>query len=151
MSYTQSSGDDVRCPRCGGSTWDNRLTKRNPKQPDFKCRDKNCDGVIWPPRPGTATRAQPQPSPNYGQLPGDDEQAEVEAAFVQGVLNTGEANAAEIRVQKLNALLQAYNVAFAHALACAKKAQDAGVEPTLEGVSAISATLFIQASQRGVV
>jgi len=32
--------------------WDNRLSKRNPKAPDFKCRDRSCDGVIWPARPG---------------------------------------------------------------------------------------------------
>jgi hypothetical protein len=36
------------CPKCGGRTWDNRATKRNPKAPDFKCRDRSCDGVIWP-------------------------------------------------------------------------------------------------------
>jgi hypothetical protein len=30
--------------------WDNRLSKRNPKAPDFKCRDRSCDGVVWPPR-----------------------------------------------------------------------------------------------------
>jgi hypothetical protein len=30
--------------------WDNRLTKRNPKAPDYKCRDRSCDGVIWPPK-----------------------------------------------------------------------------------------------------
>jgi hypothetical protein len=30
--------------------WDNRLSKRNPKAPDFKCRDRSCDGVIWPAR-----------------------------------------------------------------------------------------------------
>ncbi len=30
--------------------WDNRLGNRNPKAPDFKCRDRSCDGVIWPPR-----------------------------------------------------------------------------------------------------
>lgn len=34
--------------------WDNRLSKRNPKQPDFKCRNRSCDGVIWPPKNGTA-------------------------------------------------------------------------------------------------
>jgi hypothetical protein len=28
--------------------WDNRLSKRNPKAPDFKCRDRRCDGVLWP-------------------------------------------------------------------------------------------------------
>ncbi|MGI8508637.1 MAG: Rad52/Rad22 family DNA repair protein [Gemmatimonadaceae bacterium] len=42
--------DAVSCPKCGGRTWDNRLTKRNPKAPDYKCRDRNCDGVVWPAR-----------------------------------------------------------------------------------------------------
>jgi hypothetical protein len=32
--------------------WDNRFTKKNPKAPDFKCKDKGCDGVIWPPKEG---------------------------------------------------------------------------------------------------
>jgi len=40
------------CPKCGGRMWDNRLTKRNPKAPDYKCRDRSCDGVIWPPKGG---------------------------------------------------------------------------------------------------
>jgi hypothetical protein len=30
--------------------WDNRLSKRNPKAPDYKCRNRSCDGVIWPAR-----------------------------------------------------------------------------------------------------
>jgi hypothetical protein len=30
--------------------WDNRLTKRNPKAPDYRCRDRSCDGVVWPQR-----------------------------------------------------------------------------------------------------
>ena len=42
--------DEQSCPKCGGRVWDNRLTKRNPKAPDFKCRDRSCDGVIWPPK-----------------------------------------------------------------------------------------------------
>jgi hypothetical protein len=36
------------CPKCGGPLWDNRVGKKNPKAPDFKCRDKACDGVYWP-------------------------------------------------------------------------------------------------------
>jgi hypothetical protein len=36
------------CPKCGGAMWDNRATKRNPKAPDYKCRDRSCDGVLWP-------------------------------------------------------------------------------------------------------
>jgi hypothetical protein len=39
------------CPKCGGRMWDNRIGKRNPRAPDFKCRDRGCDGVVWPPRP----------------------------------------------------------------------------------------------------
>ena len=36
------------CPKCGGRTFDNRASKLNPKAPDFKCRSKECGGVIWP-------------------------------------------------------------------------------------------------------
>ena len=45
------------CPKCQGPMWDNREGKRNPKAPDFKCRDKSCDGVIWPPRTANAGAA----------------------------------------------------------------------------------------------
>ena len=45
------ASDEQSCPKCGGRMWDNRLTKRNPKAPDYKCRDRSCDGVIWPPKP----------------------------------------------------------------------------------------------------
>ena len=54
------------CPKCGGRMWDNRLSKRNPKAPDFKCRDRSCDGVIWPPvpvRPPARRRRNP-PTPS---------------------------------------------------------------------------------------
>jgi single-strand DNA-binding protein len=46
-------GETPHCPKCGGEMWDNRASKRNPKAPDFKCKDKACDGVIWPPRDGS--------------------------------------------------------------------------------------------------
>jgi len=42
--------DEPSCPKCGGRMWDNRLSKRNPKAPDYKCRSRSCDGVIWPAR-----------------------------------------------------------------------------------------------------
>jgi hypothetical protein len=38
--------------------WDNRLTKRNPKAPDYKCRDRSCDGVIWPPKTAKSEKAE---------------------------------------------------------------------------------------------
>jgi hypothetical protein len=56
------------CPRCQGPMWDNRVGKRNPKAPDFKCKDRECDGVIWPPRDARqgapATTAGAAPAPN---------------------------------------------------------------------------------------
>lgn len=40
------------CPTCGGKMWDNRADKaagrRNAKAPDFKCRNQQCDGRLWP-------------------------------------------------------------------------------------------------------
>lgn len=40
--------DEPSCPKCGGRMWDNRVGKKNPKAPDFKCRTRSCDGVVWP-------------------------------------------------------------------------------------------------------
>ena len=49
--------DEPSCPKCGGRMWDNRLSKRNPKAPDFKCRNRSCDGVIWPAKAGQRSSA----------------------------------------------------------------------------------------------
>jgi hypothetical protein len=65
---TEASGprasDEPTCPKCGGRMWDNRATKRNPRAPDFKCRDRSCDGVIWPPRPAATGTSQSTPRTN---------------------------------------------------------------------------------------
>ncbi len=37
----------MQCPKCGGAMWDNRLTKKNPKQPDYKCKNRQCDNAVW--------------------------------------------------------------------------------------------------------
>ncbi len=37
----------MQCPKCGGAMWDNRETKKNPRQPDFKCKNKSCDEAMW--------------------------------------------------------------------------------------------------------
>ena len=49
------------CPKCQGAMWDNRENKRNPRAPDFKCKDAACGGVIWPPRDPNAPDAGPRP------------------------------------------------------------------------------------------
>jgi hypothetical protein len=50
------------CPKCEGPMWDNRVGKRNPKAPDFKCKDRECDGVVWPPRGATPAAAVAAPA-----------------------------------------------------------------------------------------
>jgi len=64
---------DPSCPKCGSRMWDNRGTpekpKANPKAPDFKCRDKSCDGVIWPPR---GPRRQPVAEPVTPPAPDEE-------------------------------------------------------------------------------
>jgi len=52
------ASNEPSCPNCGGRMWDNRLTKRNPKAPDYKCRDRSCDGVIWPPKAEKSEKAE---------------------------------------------------------------------------------------------
>jgi hypothetical protein len=68
--------EEESCPKCGGRMWDNRLTKRNPRAPDFKCRNRSCDGVIWPskvaeqkPADAAASEAK-DPSPAWTPLAG---------------------------------------------------------------------------------
>lgn len=37
----------MQCPKCGGAMWDNTNSKKNPRSPDFKCKDKNCGEGVW--------------------------------------------------------------------------------------------------------
>ncbi|MFL5558203.1 MAG: Rad52/Rad22 family DNA repair protein [Gemmatimonadaceae bacterium] len=69
----------VSCPKCGGRMWDNRLTKRNPKAPDYKCQNRSCDGVIWPPKPTataqtTEVKSERKPAPDDSALVGSEEE-----------------------------------------------------------------------------
>jgi hypothetical protein len=61
---TAPATQEVACPKCGGKMWDNRVGKKNPKAPDFKCRDKSCDGVIWPPKKADVVAGSIPPAPS---------------------------------------------------------------------------------------
>ncbi|MEO6526689.1 MAG: hypothetical protein ABIP93_08715 [Gemmatimonadaceae bacterium] len=92
----QPSADGMPvCPICGGAMWDDRTSKRNPRAPDFKCKNKprerggpGCEGVIWPSRDGSPSpypaSAAPRPAspsapsrfdapPPYDAPPHDDD------------------------------------------------------------------------------
>ena len=60
-----ASTTEPMCPVCHGKMWDNREGKKNPKAPDFKCRDKSCEGVVWPPKPGAAPVTVPDERDEY--------------------------------------------------------------------------------------
>ena len=63
--------DSVSCPKCAGRMWDNRLTKRNPKAPDYKCRDRGCDGVVWPDK-GTRAAGEEAVAETEVSVPSDE-------------------------------------------------------------------------------
>lgn len=76
LATPAGTADDPACPVCGGKMWDDRASKRNPKAPDFKCRNKpkaqgapGCAGVIWPPRDGERRPATPRSVPRAGTVP----------------------------------------------------------------------------------
>lgn len=74
------SGDPA-CPKCGGVMWNNHERKAagqmKPNAPDFRCKDRACDGVIWPPRdakPAARTTTVPMsPSGTDEWIPQDEE------------------------------------------------------------------------------
>ena len=49
---TKTVSKEPLCPKCSGKMWDNRLKKASGAMketaPDYKCKDKLCDGVYWP-------------------------------------------------------------------------------------------------------
>jgi len=75
-SSTLTNMEIVSCPKCGGRMWDNRLTKRNPKAPDYKCQNRSCDGVIWPKHAGTEGdgKAPKKTEPSESVLIGSEEE-----------------------------------------------------------------------------
>jgi hypothetical protein len=152
MPYTDDV-TEVKCPRCGGRMWDNRASKKNPKAPDYKCRDNQCldpkSGMvtaIWEkdvagprmPQPAVKplTTQGKQPYESGGPLP--YEQSETGAPPT--------ANKAE----GFQRLFNAYDVCMGHALTVAQKMNKADVGSSPEAVAAIAATLLIQADRQGL-
>lgn len=124
-----------KCPTCGGRMWDNRASKRNPKAPDFKCRDRSCDGALWPgqhnaPVPNIASRQHPEKG----------------AAQKAGQGTDGNGTGSDRpRAGLCRCYLELTNFVLA---TVRPKYQAAGVPCTDATVAAIAATLFIAASRQ---
>jgi DNA recombination protein Rad52 len=73
---TPARGDVPLCPKCSNSMYDNRLTKTNPKAPDFKCKNKECGHGVWlngsQSAPAPAVAAPEPVYEDYGDVDGAD-------------------------------------------------------------------------------
>lgn len=118
------------CPKCAGRMWDNRASKRNPKAPDFKCRDRSCDGVLWP---GQHNAARPIMELRSQQV---DEAAPADEA--SSPAERGVKSRTRTRLQECYLGLTDFVLADVR-----PKYQEAGMPCTDATVAAIAATLFI--------
>lgn len=134
---TQTNGAPLTeapaCPKCEGRMWDNRTSKRNPKAPDFKCRDRSCDGALWPGQHRAAepiTRAR-LTIENGGDATGASEQSSVETNQRK-------------RLRDLYLDVTRFVLCDVRPLY-----EDAGIPCTDSTAAAIAATAFIAASRNG--
>lgn len=145
---------EVQCPKCGGPCWDNRVGKKNPKAPDFKCRDRSCDGVIWPPKQSNGRppvqQAQPVSVGGYSTDGRDflDGQTGHEAATVTAIQHSVRTPQQAERMAQLAGL-------YAQCLVIAcdnvpKALETVGVKPDAQTIVAAAATLLIAADKRGI-
>lgn len=138
----------VACPRCGKSTWDNRADKKNPKAPDFKCKDKTCvdeKGMgtgVWLKDLAKAVAAKVVEHSGGARLPYETE-------------DTDEPDPATRNLAKLNALFALHwrclNMAMKEGAHMTKKVGEVeGVGDDPMACSARAATMFIAATSAGL-
>lgn len=129
------------CPKCGGQMWNNTMSKTNPKAPDFKCRDRSCDGVIWPERGGqrrgptgaAPQRNTPQPISAGPALPYEQDTTQATP------------------IDSFAGMVQLYKRCVSEAQSIASQnAIDRLGGDVAGAVSAMAATLFIGAKDRGI-
>jgi hypothetical protein len=104
--------------------WDETKSKfYKAGKPIAKCKDKECDGVLWAAKPAAAALVR-QEIPNAPTAP-------------DGTLGD---------------LFTVYDVCFGHAVKVAEQAQKKyALGFTAEGVAAVAATLLIAAQKKGLV
>lgn len=133
----------MQCPKCSGSMYDNReennarIARGEKMRPDWKCKDKNCDGVVWRPKEGAAPKAAPAPA---------------KAAYSAGPhIPAIDDGSDALPLEKLDHLFRVYGVIEDHVLKTSvPKFTKADVGTTPESVAAQIATLLIAAQKAGV-
>lgn len=134
--------------------WDNRAVKKNPRAPDFKCKDKGCEGVIWPPKPGQRSPYSAPPKQNAPQAFSSGASLPYENPIAPGQdSETGAPPDVESGsvYPKLQRMFSVYDVCLDHVLttvAPKMAATDIGTSP--ESAAAMVATLYISAKDAGL-
>ena len=127
-----SGSDNPACPKCNGRMWDNRVSKRNPKAPDFKCRNRSCDGVLWPGQHRSAFPATE--APRLAAVRDDAEPS---------------SNGNELTVSLLPVLRQKYLELTDFVLDSVRpRYEQRGLECPPDTIAAIAATLYIAETRR---
>lgn len=147
----------MQCPKCAGPMWDNRQTKRNPKSPDYKCKDKGCDGVVWPEKKGGGTArfvagATAEPSEGFDDPPPyDDPYAPViaTASVAQDARGTRIADTAQ--EAQFSSLIRLHRRCFDSAVLLVMRDKPTELFNGWDAISALTAQLFIEANKRGIV
>ena len=124
--------DNPACPTCGGRMWDNRASKRNPRAPDFKCRDRSCDGVLWPGQHRTTILVSTPPTIAVARK--SEEQDEATTIEPHAVTASSRAKYLDVTDFVLGSICPKY--------------QEKGLACEPETVAAIAATLYIAETRR---
>lgn len=135
------------CPKCGGQMWDETQsqywgdgkTKTGKSKPIAKCKDRNCDGVQWPPRNGGLSVAQAAAIAAPRSAPASARQ-EFNHPPAGSMPFDGD-------TEKLDRLFQLHDVCLDHAIRQSHKLAEAKIGDSPEAVSARAAALMIQASK----
>ena len=124
--------------------WDNRIGKRNPKAPDFKCRDRTCDGLVWP---GSHSVPLPIVAPGGAdrRVAREEQSASSETAHVASA-DSGAASRSPARRPLRDVYLELTDFVLANVRS---RYEAAGLPCSDATVAAAVATLFISTCRGG--
>lgn len=147
----------MQCPKCGGTEfWDNRLTKKNPRGPDYRCKQRECGGAVWlTPKGGGAAAARPpqyeigdpgpyvSPAPQVSAPPAPPVQPQQNNVQRAVVLSAGDVSLMwDCLAAGTDLVLRAIKEIDA-------KAPGNDIVFTGDNICSVAASLFIQSQRRG--
>jgi hypothetical protein len=121
---------------------DARAAKGEKMRPDWKCRDRQCDGVIWRPKNGGMQKAGPtMPQPSVKPVATSGKEPYSSGPRIPAIDGP-------VDIDKLSNLFNVYGACLDHVLSnVVPKLEKAQIGSSPESVGAMTATLLIQAAK----